>query len=264
MNNEKIKVFKIQFQIAEGVTVDGYSAHEKDSKGNYINYLSGRGLAESIAIDHSTTGTNRMAKDLKALLGESFTTGTGQYKNTEGGISNINLWSTTDAAKYYAYYASKGNQKAFAVVIALTSTTLDIIINDKFDRTYVKGDAEKLVWQRVRDQSKITRKEYSNAITYYIKKHSDDLDQVYLDYIFANCTNAQYLHIFNNRCKELRIKWGIEDQELFRDSLSEEELLWLQQIEGVTARWIINDDLEPLAATMKAIKDLQIPKSNRK
>ncbi len=264
---EKKQVFKTSIDLGNGIVLDAYTAHEKDVNGNYINYLSGRGLAESIDLPANSTVLNRLSEKLKAKLGANFLIVQGILNNDPNNPNlntTVNLWTTEAATKYYLYHMSKGNEKAELILDVLASTTLDIIINDKFDRGYKVGDAERLVWERVRSQSKITRKQYEKAIHHYIKKHKNELDKKYLDYIFANCTNAQYLHIFNSRCKELRLEWNIEDQELFRDSLTEEELLWLQQIEGVTARWIINDDMEPLTATKKAIKELQIPISKRK
>lgn len=58
-----------------GIEADAYTANEISSTtGAPINYLSGAGLALSIGLDHTTTLQKRLSKELKALLGEGFTT----------------------------------------------------------------------------------------------------------------------------------------------------------------------------------------------
>jgi hypothetical protein len=96
-----------------GVTVDAYTANEISSTtGSPINYLSSKGLAESIDLTDTACRESRMSKDLKALLGESFKTINGRFKNISGGHSKINLWKLEDAKKFYAYHALRGNIKA--------------------------------------------------------------------------------------------------------------------------------------------------------
>lgn len=132
------------------VEIDAYTANEVSSTtGRFINYLSGTGLSASIGLEPSTTLQKRMAKELQSKLGNDFTTLQGRYLNNSGAYTKLNLWDTLSAAQYYAYHATHGNQKALAIVIAMLATTLDIIIDDKFNRKYEQGQAEARVNARI-------------------------------------------------------------------------------------------------------------------
>ncbi len=57
------------------IALEVYTANEISSNnGRFINYLSGSGLASSIELEPSTTLQKRLSKDLKARLGDNFTT----------------------------------------------------------------------------------------------------------------------------------------------------------------------------------------------
>lgn len=74
-----LTVVRTTIQIA---SIDAYTAGEVSSvTGAPINYLSECGLAESIGLEDITTLQNRVSKELKTLLGNSFVTLQGKYKN---------------------------------------------------------------------------------------------------------------------------------------------------------------------------------------
>lgn len=87
-----LDVFRITIKLGN-IEIDAYTAHKLDSRGNWINYLSGRGLAESIGLDETTTRAKRLPKKLKDSLGESLTMRYGRYKMESGGVSRAKLWN---------------------------------------------------------------------------------------------------------------------------------------------------------------------------
>ena len=192
-----LTVVRTIIQVAN-IEIDAYTAGEVSSvTGAPINYLSGRGLAESIGLEESTARQNRLSKELKDLLGNGFTVRQGKYKMDSGGSTKVNLWDTVSAAKYYRYHDRQGNKIAGLIVDALAwdtvsaakyyryhdrqgnkiaglfidalaATTLDIIINDKLNIDYQKGQAEK--WLKARLAGKVTRRSFTDSIKDYAGK----------------------------------------------------------------------------------------------
>jgi hypothetical protein len=110
-----LTVFKTEIYIGS-IAIDAYTANQISSTtGKFINYLSGAGLAASIGLANNTTIQKRLSEDLKAMLGNGFTTIQGQYKNTQNSWSKLNLWDTTSAALYYLYHHGQGNKTAGAI-----------------------------------------------------------------------------------------------------------------------------------------------------
>lgn len=159
-------VQRVQFPIGDYLFF-GYSAGEIDPKtGLVINYLSGGQLAESIGNNESTTRSNRLPNKLKSLPGSDFTTRSGLYYTDDKEPIKLNLWTTVQSHRYWNYHSCfNQNEKAFLIVDALGSTSLDIIINDAFGRGYQSGDAQEMVNQRIyamRDWVKTNYTDFSN------------------------------------------------------------------------------------------------------
>jgi hypothetical protein len=146
MANNSLEVFRTSIKLGS-IEIDAYTAHQKDEHGRWINYLSGAGMATSIKLHRNTTLQNRMSEELKALLGKDFTTLQGKYRNSQNSFSKVELWTTSQAPKYWRYHDRKGNQIAGLIIDALTGVSLDAIINDRFKRTYSLGSTEQWVNQ---------------------------------------------------------------------------------------------------------------------
>jgi len=243
-----ITVFKTQFTIG-AIAVDGYTANQiSATTGKFINYLSGAGLAGSIGLHRSTTLQKRMPEDLKAMLGKGFTTVQGSYKMESGGKSKLNLWDTTSAALYYRYHDKQGNELAGAIVNALISTSLDIIIDDRFGRVYEQGAAEARTNARI--AGKITRRTLTDAIKDYVETHSTS--ENYRQWIYSNCSDKINLALFDKKACQLKKERGCKDNDALRDTHSKAELVLIDRIEG-HAVILIDKGMEPLMATQDAI-----------
>lgn len=133
------------------IEVDAYSDTPPGKGGNHRNFLSGKGMAESIGLHRSTTMQNRMSKELKDSLGSNFTTLQGWYKMESGGISRVNLWDTKSAWKYYFYHTGTNNRSAIEIVKALCLASLNRVIDDRFDRDLLKrGELQTSVNSHIR------------------------------------------------------------------------------------------------------------------
>lgn len=233
-----------------GCEIDAYTANEVSSiTGRFINYLSGNGLATSIDLDHSTTVQKRLSKDLQSSLGQGFTTVQSRYLNSSGAYTKLNLWDTVSAAQYYAYHAKHGNQKALAIIIALASTTFDIIIDDKFNRKYEQGQAEARVNARIGSIS--TFWEVADATKQYNEAHEVSEDRKRWEY--PNIQKAINKGLFGKDAGTIAKELGIKPNELKRDHYSEKALNRIATIQHYAAKQIKLRDVRPLDAIKEAL-----------
>ena len=243
-----ITVFKTEFAIG-AVTVDGYTANEIDpATGKFINYLSGAGLAESIGLNESTTRSKRLPKGLEDILGTGFTTVQGSYKMESGGKSKLNLWDTTSAALYYRYHDKQNNILAGAIVTALISTTLDIIIDDRFGRVYKQGEVEARVKARL--AGKYTRRTLTDSVKEYLGKQNE-VSENYRKFIYSNCSDKINKSLFGKTAAQL-CELRKCDRDILRNTHSAVELVLIDRIEGHAVR-LIDRGMEPLLAVTDAI-----------
>lgn len=208
-----LDVFQTTIKLGN-IEIDAYTAHEKDSRGNWANYLSGRGLAKSIGMDESTTRGSQIPKKLKQSLGNGFTMRGGRYKMVSGGVSKVKLWTTTQANKYYRYHEKQGNLLAELICDALSDAALDIIINDAFERPYVAGTAQNLVNSRIIDAPRVWERLYSDAIHITAVKWFGP--NFYWDfcYCFLNAEEVCKLNLLNpivNGERDFRIHQYLDD-----------------------------------------------------
>lgn len=211
----------------------------------------------------SDSGREKIAsKSFKSFVGEGFKVGKISANLPDIGQGKANYYDFVTFLTIMRWEA-KINKSAIAI---------DLLV-DGFGESFrgfvynVLGEQvdqeNRQQYLKARQQGKVIRKTLTDSIKEYLIKHPE-LDPEYRKWIYAKCTNAIYLHIFNRRCDQLRKLWGIEDQKLFRDSLTEEELIWISQIEDVSCRWINQKDREPFYSVTKVIDIIMTPKSERK
>lgn len=244
-----LTVFKTEITIG-AIKIDAYTANEVSSTtGKFINYLSGAGLAESIGLHRNTTLQNRISNELKDLLCNGSTTlhldlraetesekdnilfeRSGKYKNSQNSWSKVNLWDTTSAAKYYRYHDKQGNELASRIVTALVSTSLDIVIDDKFGRVYKSGEAEARTKARL--AGKVIRRGLTDAIKGWLEANETDRP---LDFsiVYAQCTNQIYQALWGVTAADIRKHFNLKPGNIppTRDYLSEQVLRVIERAE---------------------------------
>jgi hypothetical protein len=239
-----ITVFKTEIHIGS-IAIDAYTANQISSTtGKFINYLSGAGLAESIGLHRNTTLQNRLSEDLKAMLGAGFTTLQGKCENTQKSFSKMNLWDTTSAAIYYRYHDKHKNVLAGAIVTALISTTIDIIIDDSMGRMYQSGEAAARVKARL--AGKYTRRSITDACKSWYDRPDVDCPLPLKD-VIASCTNQTYMARWGVTAAEIRSHFGLKPgtNPPTRDSLSADALKALDFAEAKVCEAIDEFDAIP-------------------
>jgi len=247
-----LTVFRTEIKIGNQVTF-AYSANEADVNGNLINYLNGTQLAEIIGEPQNSTILKRLSKEMKALLGDDFTTIQGRVKTSQGNFIKVSLWDTDDCITYWTYHAEKGNRVAFKLICALAATSLDTIINDAFDRDYKKGQTAEQTSARL--DGKVARRTLTDSIKDYLLAHPTAKQNLY-----AIVTDLIYLGIFNRRAVQLKDDWNEQNP---RDGMTRQELFLVAEVEALTSRLIDFDSLHPLTAVKQSLMVLRIPVCDR-
>lgn len=239
-----LTVFKTEITIGV-ITIDAYTANEVSSTtGKCINYLSGGGLAASIELTDKTTRPQSLPERPKSILGGDFTTRPGRHKMASGGTSKIHLWDTTSAAKYYLYHHGQGNELATQIAVALMSTTLDIIIDDKFGRVYKSGEAEARTKARL--AGKVIRRGLTDVIKGWLEANETDRP---LDHatVYAQSTNQIYLALWGVTAADIRKHFNLKPGNIppTRDYLSERVLQVIERAEDRVIEAIDFDNAIP-------------------
>jgi len=235
-NKKPLPVEVVQFELG-GVTLNGYSAGEIDENEKVINYLSGQGLAESIGATDKTTRPKSLPKELKAFLGESFTPRIGKYKNASGAYSKINLWTTDAAAGFYTYHAIfNQNPTAIKILQSLSATTLDIIINDAFDRKYEQFSAQE--WTKNRFKSKDARMVLTDAIKWYKLNFGQNLSVNEEKFLYVHVSNKINIGLFGKTSQKIKQQFSLGKNDLIRDYLEGKHLLACISAEELCSRLI--------------------------
>ena len=240
-----LTVFKTEIKIG-AITIDAYTANEVSSTtGKCINYLSGAGIAASIGLTNNTTIHNRLPERLKSILGEGYTTIHGRTKTSQNSWAKLNLWDTTSAAKYYLYHHGQGNELATQIAVALMSTTLDIVIDDRFGRVYKSGEAEARTKARL--AGKQVRRGLTDAIKSWLEANETDDRPLDFSMVYAQCTNQIYQAMWGVNAADIRKHFNLKPGNIppTRDYLSEQVLRVIERAEDRVIEAMDFDDAIP-------------------
>ena len=244
-----LKVDRVSFLLA-GKELFGYSANELDDNGDRVNYLSGLGLANTLELPETTTRYNRLPKGLKTMLGGNFTVWYGEYKMESGGVTKLNLWSTTASVQYFCYHAFRGNKIAQLLLQSLANTTIDTIINDAFGIPYESGFSE----QKTEDyfQKGLTRYRYQVAIQKYVDSGKAPQGSS-IDSIKKEVDNVLYVSLFGRTPEEIRESLCVPPTFDLRENLDSQSVQNIEFCEMAATRRIAIHGENPVDAIKEVI-----------
>lgn len=151
--NQILTVRKSSIKLVHDLTLDTYTADEVDKQtGMFINYFSGSGMALAVDLPDNTALQSRLSKKLKAMLGENFTVLQSKYRMESGGLTDLLLWTISDALTFWEYWAfvsnsvnKKAKEKARNIIITSARANLQIVTDEAFGRGYTPGKAQELM-----------------------------------------------------------------------------------------------------------------------
>jgi hypothetical protein len=194
------------------------------------------------------------ARDFKCLLDGTLTILKVKIEN-----SRINMFALpiSDYEKLVAKLDRKGNTQAQEFRDNLVGLSLQQLFCDAFNIKFEK--AERQQWLKQRQSGKQVRENLADTIEAYIN-NDPTLSDNYKKFIYSNVSDCLNRAIFDRKASKLKADWNVDN---IRDSLTAEELRWVEQTEELAARIIIKDKLEPLCAMKEAINRLYLPKVSR-
>ncbi|NEO68813.1 hypothetical protein [Moorena sp. SIO3H5] len=77
----------------------------------FINYFSGSRMALAVDLPDNTALQSRLSKKLKAMLGKNFTVLQSKYRMESGGLTDLFLWTISDALTFWEYWAFVSKSK---------------------------------------------------------------------------------------------------------------------------------------------------------
>lgn len=234
------------------LTIDGLM----DENGNF--YV---GVPQAAALFE--TSTNTAARDFKRLMGEGFETSrlkTEFNRNITLGIPLLEF------EKLVAKLDRKGNKAAQDFRDDLVGLSLHKLFSDAFGIEFEKEQCQEFL--KNRQEGKRVRLTLTDAIGWYLEKDAkkDEKDRRsanYVKFIYSNCSDLVNLGLFGRKSKRLCIDLKIADRSKLRDSLTNDELRWLSEIEDLGARLIVYQGFEPMDAVREAVSRVAIPRVER-
>ena len=178
-----------------------------------------------------------MSKELKAFLGQDFTVLQGKYKMASGGSTKVSLWTTDAASSFYTYHAIfNQNPTAIKIVQSLSATTLDIIINDAFNREYEQYQAQE--WTKTRNENIEARHVLTDAIKWYKNNFGQNLSKNESTFLYVHVSNKINKGLFDKTSKKIREHFNLGEHDLIRNYLEGKHLRACIAAEELCARLI--------------------------
>ena len=149
----------------------------------------------------------------------------------------------------WQYEAFKGNQKAFALVMACGVESLE----RRFDTAFgiLRTEEERNERFQIRFDGILSRHFWTDSISEYIKTHPD-LSENYKRWVFHNVSDTVNLALFGLTAKKVREHYQLENGMSVREMLNSRTLKLIDTIENAAATRVLETDSEP----KQAIKDV--------
>jgi hypothetical protein len=194
-----------------------------------------------------STSNNTLSRDLKRLLGNSFSpikVKTKQYKQL------INAVRLADLETLILELTIAGNKQAQELARSLVGLSLNQLFSDAFGKKFEAEDRQNYL--KARQETVIQRRTETDGIKFFLQLNPLENSAKY----YGGCTNNTYLALFGMTKKSLCESRNIEySKEITpRDYLTDKELYRLAEFENYAAIQMIKFGKNPLDA-VKSAKD---------
>jgi hypothetical protein len=200
-----------------------------------------------------SASNNTISRDLKRLLGESFSPSkakTNLYKQL------INVFSIEQFELALTKLDRLGNQKAQEFRDQLVGLSLHQLFSDAFSVKFEKE--ERQGWIKKRQENIDSFWLIGEATELYKSRHSE-LSQNTLKFMYPNYQDAINRGLFGKTAKQIREILGLSDKnKLNRDHYGKKALVNIESIQRLAAQ-LINQDKLPLDAVKQALSLYSYP-----
>jgi hypothetical protein len=193
---------------------------------------------------------NQASQMLKRLMGDRIKTNKIKTQFNRNATLIVDIESFLNIIKVLS---KKSDVIAEDLADRLMGLSLHQLFSDAFCVKFEKEDRQK--WLEDRDNGKIYRRTLTDSIKDYLRSHPREDKRLY-----PITTDLIYLGIFNRRAAQLKTDW---DDKNPRDSMTNQELFLVAEVEALTSRLIDYDNLHPLVAAKQALSVLRIPVCDR-
>lgn len=111
-------------------------------------------------------------------------------------------------------------------------------------------------WIKGRQEGKKARLTLTDTVKAYIERHPE-LSENAKQWMHSQYSDKLNRGVFGRSAKQLRQVLGIKDNSLLRNEFQEDEISALRDVENIAAWFIHKDDLHPVKAIAKAIKQVE-------
>jgi len=214
------------------------------------------GVAVSQLAEVNLVRQNQASRDLKSLLGKGFPF---DKVASELNSRKVNTIDTESMAGLLVELAINGNGAAQTMLRALAGLSLTQLFADSFGDKFEK--AERQAWLEQRMTGKQQRREFTDAVQDYLKRHPE-LSDSYRQWVYNHCSDQLNALVFGLRSKQMKAQFEVSSNALVRDCLTADELDTVKAIEKIAMR-MIDADIEPKKAMMDAWNGAFSPRYDR-
>ena len=186
---------------------------------------------------------NTASQRLKRLMGKGFQIN--KIKTEFNELKAVNIVTLEQFNQVILELVVKGNPQAIAFMRLLQGLSLQQLFADAFGQKFDSQDRQN--WLKARLEGKQTRRSFTDAISDYISRHSDELSENRKQWLYTNASNKVNLQVFGVSAKKLR-ELGIDS----RDNYSADQLFQVRKLEDVAITLIDRFDVEPTEAVKQA------------
>jgi hypothetical protein len=198
--------------------------------------------------------TKKAPKNLKALQDKGFRGCLIPVKiEGEAKARQAKTLSIEDAGHVWGWFAINGNAKALAMLVASNTESIERRADAAFG--VIRSEAERNERHKVREDGKVIRRQLTDAIADFMKRHSENLSDNDKRWMYKNCSDRANKLAIGRIAKKAAAELGCEHA-LLRDFLQTNELVRLTSLEDLTVRLIDLHDIHPLEAVKQAAERL--------
>lgn len=208
------------------------------------------GVAIPQLVELNLVPPNRSQKQIERLLGIDFPSH--QKARTTLNSKAVNSIDLKDLERLIFESALRKVSEAVEIARELIGLSLTQLWADAFNDKFEKE--ERQAYLKARQEGKVVRKTWTDAIAHYKDTHTDLSDNE-KRWMYTNCSDILNRAIFGKSAKQLCEERKSNRDEL-RNTHSAEDLRTIEYVENLAMNKVFKKDVHPVDAIKQAIEEL--------